>query len=127
MFQLRQVVHTIVPRATVWREWLLTLCLLGLPGWERVFAIEHSIPFVRLSIEQGLSQAAVNAIVQDRVGYLWIGTQEGLNRYDGYEFTTVSFADAEITAILRGWIQALLVDDDGALWVGTKRKRTVED
>jgi ligand-binding sensor domain-containing protein len=42
--------------------------------------------FTRLSVEQGLSQSTVQAILQDHVGFLWLGTEEGLNRYDGYTF-----------------------------------------
>ncbi|WP_456404627.1 two-component regulator propeller domain-containing protein [Thiolapillus sp.] len=90
-----------------------------------VFAVGHNIPFVRLSVEQGLSQAAVTAIAQDHTGFLWVGTQEGLNRYDGYEFTPFVPAGGEDASVLEGWIEALLVDKDGALWVGTKGKGLV--
>ena len=43
----------------------------------------ESVRFNRLSVEEGLSQATVQAIVQDSVGFVWLGTQQGLNRYDG--------------------------------------------
>ena len=49
------------------------------------FALEN-VRFNRLSIEQGLSQSAVQSITQDREGFIWLGTQQGLNRYDGYDF-----------------------------------------
>ncbi len=42
--------------------------------------------FEHLSIENGLSQSIVKAIVQDHAGFMWFGTEDGLNRYDGYEF-----------------------------------------
>jgi len=42
--------------------------------------------FEHFSIEQGLSQSNVRCILQDRQGFLWLGTQDGLNRFDGYEF-----------------------------------------
>ena len=44
--------------------------------------------FERLTIEQGLSQSTANSVVEDDLGFLWIGTQDGLNRYDGYGFKT---------------------------------------
>ena len=43
--------------------------------------------FERISLEQGLSQITVRAILQDRRGFMWFGTEDGLNRYDGYRFT----------------------------------------
>ena len=89
------------------------------------FALEQSIPFVRLSLEHGLSQAAVRSIAQDRTGFLWIGTQEGLNRYDGYDFSVFQPASGEDASLLQGWIETLLVDKAGALWVGTKHKGLV--
>lgn len=103
-------------------QYVLALCLLGLSACSTAFAIEQSIPFVRLSVEQGLSQVAVTTIVQDHAGFLWIGTQEGLNRYDGYEFIPFVPAPGEDASALQGWIETLLVADDGALWVGTKGK-----
>ena len=51
--------------------------------------------FTRLSVDDGLSQSSVQAILQDRKGLLWFGTQEGLNRYDGYRFTVHRARDQE--------------------------------
>jgi len=51
------------------------------------FGQEQDARFERLSIEDGLSQASVYAILQDRHGFIWLGTQDGLNRYDGYDIT----------------------------------------
>ena len=47
---------------------------------------EKPIKFVHLSIEDGLSENDARAILQDQLGFIWIGTQDGLNRYDGYDF-----------------------------------------
>ncbi len=124
-FQPYHGVHHKTFRAAVWLPWLMAVLLFGMSGWVRVFAVEHSIPFVRLSLEQGLSQAAVNAITQDQMGFMWIGTQEGLNRYDGYQFSPFEMAEDEDTSLLQDWIEALLVDKEGVLWVGTKRKGLV--
>ena len=109
-----------------WQQNLLLFILIGMSWCTSLLAQERNIPFVRLSIKDGLSQAAVNAIIQDQVGYLWVGTQEGLNRYNGYEFTSLDIRGAEKDNILQGWIKDLLVDREGVLWVATKQQGLVK-
>src|SRR6266545_2044497 len=69
------------------------------------------------SVDRGLPDSAVFAIVQTRDGYLWVGTTEGLARFDGLRF--VVFDKANTPAIRHNQIQALFEDDAGALWIGT--------
>jgi two-component system sensor histidine kinase ChiS len=75
--------------------------------------------FERLSIEQGLSQSAVASIVQDRDGFLWVGTEDGLNRYDGYEFKIFQHSPKDPHSISDNHIKSIFEDSKGALWVGT--------
>ena len=76
--------------------------------------------FTRLSVEDGLSQSSVQQILQDRKGLLWFGTQEGLNRFDGYRFTVHRARERD--GFLRDHDITALVDDTrGDLWVGTSR------
>lgn len=71
------------------------------------------------SIEEGLPQISALAITQDRSGYLWVGTQAGLARFDGIRFTAFN---PESTPGLRGiWIHDLLVDPGNRLWIATYR------
>lgn len=56
-------------------------------GQSHSTASEEPVNFQRVSVEQGLSQSSVFCILQDSSGFMWFGTQDGLNRYDGYEFT----------------------------------------
>ncbi len=49
------------------------------------FAVGQDIKFEHLSAEDGLSNSYVNCLLQDQVGFIWFGTDDGLNRYDGYE------------------------------------------
>jgi ligand-binding sensor domain-containing protein/signal transduction histidine kinase len=65
--------------------------------------------------EAGLPQNSVNAIVQSRDGYLWLGTQDGLARFDGIRFKPFSLKDGLPSVD----ISALLVDHEGTLWIGT--------
>jgi ligand-binding sensor domain-containing protein/signal transduction histidine kinase len=71
--------------------------------------------FRRYTATEGLSQAAVQALYQDRTGYLWIGTQAGLNRYDGVSFTVYGPPQG----LAQDWINALLEDAQGRLWIAT--------
>lgn len=77
--------------------------------------------FDHISIEQGLSQSSVRAILQDRRGFMWFGTEDGLNRYDGYTFKSYKPDLDSPNSISDRWITAIVEDSDGYLWVGTRQ------
>ncbi|HSF81807.1 MAG TPA: two-component regulator propeller domain-containing protein [Anaerolineales bacterium] len=79
----------------------------------------ENMPFERLSLEEGLSQSVVNVFLQDSQGFLWMGTQDGLNRYDGKNFVTFKYDPDNPLSLGQNFIQALVEDQDGVLWVGT--------
>jgi ligand-binding sensor domain-containing protein/signal transduction histidine kinase len=79
-----------------------------------------SIRFQRLGIEEGLSQATARALAQDREGLVWIGTQDGLNRFDGEDFTVFRRDQQDPRSLADNHVTALLVDQAGTLWVGTQ-------
>jgi len=108
------------------RRWLLGLCLGGLPlvgtPPSRSLWTSHPSPpvFEHLSVGQGLSQSTVHWIVQDHLGFLWMGTDAGLNRYDGYQFQVFHPDKARPEASLGGdRVNCLLQDRRGFLWVAT--------
>ncbi|HEX6638390.1 MAG TPA: two-component regulator propeller domain-containing protein [Steroidobacteraceae bacterium] len=72
----------------------------------------------RYSLEEGLSQQAVNAIVQDNEGFMWFGTEDGLNRFDGYEFRQLRHDRSDPSTLPNGFITALVAGEDG-VWIGT--------
>jgi len=76
--------------------------------------------FRTISIEQGLSQNSVHSIARDHFGFLWFGTESGLNKFDGYRFTVYLPVDSDPHSLSNSWINALLVDRHGNLWVGTE-------
>jgi len=76
--------------------------------------------FNKLSIEQGLSQNSVLSIARDRFGFMWFGTESGLNKFDGYNFTVYFPVENDPSSLSNSWINALLTDSDGQLWVGTE-------
>jgi len=75
--------------------------------------------FERLSPEEGLSQSTVNAVVQDGQGFLWFGTQDGLNRYDGYSIAVYKHISSDTGSISDNGIWTLCRDASGDIWIGT--------
>lgn len=83
------------------------------------FAQDSPALFDRLDHEQGLSNDAVRCILQDRSGFLWVGTENGLNRYDGTRFTVFRNQVDNPASISGNAIAALFEDRDGFVWIGT--------
>ena len=97
----------------------LVLLLLGTAA---AAALDPSTPLPQYghdvwTSDSGLPQNSITAILQTRDGYLWLGTQEGLVRFDGVRFTT--FDSRNTPAFGDDWVQCLLEARDGTLWVGT--------
>ena len=91
------------------------LCVLQLPA----FSQDFSPRFRHLTIDNGLSQNAVFAILQDQQGFMWFGTKDGLNRYDGYDFSIYKNDPADTASISNNYITALFEDSRNYLWAGT--------
>lgn len=77
------------------------------------------IQFTNVSIEEGLSNSTVYSIIQDSKGFMWFGTQNGLNKFDGYNFTIFKNIPFDSTSLTDNWVLALLEDSKGNIWVGT--------
>ena len=84
-----------------------------------LFPEENNVKFEQISVEQGLSQSSVFCILQDREGFMWFGTENGLNRYDGYDFTVYNYNPKDTTSISENRIKCIFEDHLGNLWVGT--------
>ena len=100
--------------------WLLLCvnCLL-LPA-TRVYAqVKNVVQFTHLTTANGLSQSSVVCILKDRYGFMWFGTQDGLNKYDGYKFKVYRNNPADKKSIPNNNIRCMLEDHAGNLWVGT--------
>lgn len=76
--------------------------------------------FSGYSIEDGLSQSVVNCIFQDSRGYIWIGTQNGLNKFNGYNFGVFNYNPGDVHSIANNWIYSIAEDKEANLWIGTK-------
>lgn len=79
----------------------------------------YGVNFEHITLEDGLSQSSVNIIFQDSFGFLWFGTQDGLNRYDGYNFIIYNPIHKDTTSISDNQIWAICEDSDRNLWIGT--------
>ncbi len=83
-----------------------------------ITAADGDYYFKSINVQSGLSQNTVNAIIQDRQGYMWFGTKDGLNRYDGYRFKILKHSPAG-KGLSSNFITALCEDRDGNIWIGT--------
>ena len=82
-------------------------------------AMSSRLDFARLTIEDGLAQNTVLTLLQDRQGFMWLGTTEGLHRYDGATFTLYRHDPADSTSLSDNYIEVVYEDRAGTMWVGT--------
>ena len=82
-------------------------------------AQNENLRFEHIGIEEGLSNENVTAILQDSKGYIWFGTWDGLNKYDGYTFTKYRFDPFDSNSLSQNFIYTIFEDKYGAIWVST--------
>jgi diguanylate cyclase (GGDEF)-like protein/PAS domain S-box-containing protein len=104
---------------------VLALVTLLYP-YGKILASENNInnpplKFERISIAEGLSQSYVYDIIQDNNGFIWIATQDGLNRYDGKNFVYYRHDSTDNKSIANNFIRKIFIDSTNVLWVGTNK------
>jgi len=107
-----------------WQWALRNVVLLGCVAifTSALYAQNNSIRFKRLSIADGLSQSAVSCILQDGRGFMWFGTEDGLNRYDGYKFKVYKHDPMNPASMSNNYVKAVCEDRGekrNVIWVGT--------
>lgn len=100
---------------------LLLPILLSVPPTGSVQGQAGSLRFETLSVEDGLSQSNVQSILQDSRGFMWFGTEDGLNKYDGYSFTIYKHDPDDQKTISDNSILSIFEDSHKNLWIGTAR------
>lgn len=111
-----KIVHNLTPGI----QRLLGTCLLILLLRVSAPASEQSIfRFTHWTSNDGLSQSNVTCITQDKSGFMWFGTFNGLNRFDGYHFKTFHYTQDREQSLAHNYISDLAVDQDGRIWIGT--------
>ncbi|GEM_PF-2457186 len=103
-------------------QYLSLLCLSALL-FSSAYATEstssNALKFEHLSLQEGLSHASVYALYQDNQGFIWIGTQDGLNRFDGQNFVKYRHEPQNTATLSHNSVYALSEDQQGFLWIGT--------
>ena len=97
---------------------ILLLLLIWVTSFLNVYS--QLIKFNHLTIENGLSNNDVNTVIQDKTGYIWFGTEDGLNRYDGYNFKIFRNNPSDSNSLSDNSIWCLMEDRKGNIWIGTK-------
>lgn len=111
IYLIKSALHKQLPLHVLWITFFMQF-IIGLNA--------QSLQFNSLTIENGLSQNTINALVQDDLGLIWIATQEGFNRYDGNEFKVYKQNTKEPhLGPLSNWITSLHIDNFGTIWLGT--------
>lgn len=78
-----------------------------------------NIRFGHISLEDGLAQSSVYTVLQDDTGYIWLGTEDGLQQYDGYSFRTYRHSATDSNSLSNSYITRLMQGKQGDLWIGT--------
>jgi len=83
------------------------------------YELDKTTRFEKMGVEEGLSSGYTTCIHQDKYGFIWIGTQKGLNLYDGYEVKTFNADPNNVHSISDNWIKYILEEADGTMWFYT--------
>lgn len=92
-----------------------------------LLVFSQNIQFERIPNELGLSQNLISALCQDRQGFIWVGTKDGLNRFDGYQFRVFQHDPFDSTTISDNYVKCILEDSRGWLWIGTANSLNLMD
>jgi ligand-binding sensor domain-containing protein/serine phosphatase RsbU (regulator of sigma subunit) len=85
-----------------------------------LLAQTDEVIFNRYTVNNGISQSSISCLLQDSEGYIWFGTQNGLNKFNGYSFERYCPDPEDSTSISHGWIYTIAEDADGNIWVGSR-------
>ena len=84
-----------------------------------VVSAKEQMNFKNITIEEGLPQGTVEALFQDSKGYIWIGTNDGLSRYNGYQFKVFRVEEDSENSLVNNYILDIKEDSDGNMWIAT--------
>ena len=99
---------------------VVLFCVISFLFFSSDFLPQSNIIFNHLTIEDGLSQSSVTCILQDKKGFMWFGTQDGLNRYDGYNIKVFKNDPGDSTSLTDNFIFSIYEDQSGSLYIETQ-------
>jgi len=107
--------------AVVWFivKFLVLFTGVLLSTFSNLHSQEKQIDFQHLMLEHGLSSSTIHCIFQDKKGFLWFGTNGGLNKYDGYGFKTYRYKPEDPDSLSENVVRTIIEDRAGNLWIGT--------
>jgi len=82
--------------------------------------VSQNLSFKHFTTNDGLSNNKINDIIQDRSGFIWLATDDGLNRFDGYNFKVYRHIPKDSTSLSGNSVWRLFEDEEGIIWIGTK-------
>ena len=98
------------------RKYMLLVWMLA---WQSIVVLGQHSSNKFIAIKEELSQNTVTSIIQDHNGFLWFGTRNGLNRYDGINMTTYEYNESDTTSLSNDYIRTLYEDSNKQLWIAT--------
>lgn len=96
---------------------ILSVLVFSTTLWDHT---NDGIKFEHISIEHGLSQGTISCIIQDNRGFMWFGTENGLNRYDGHEFKPYTSDSNNLDTLSHNLVISIFKEQSGILWIGTQ-------
>ena len=88
---------------------------------------QQNVKLTQYDVADGLSQSTIQVIFQDKTGFIWFGTEEGLNRFDGYDFKVYKNIPQNKNSLSSSNVRSIYEDDDGNLWIGTSQGLNLYD
>ncbi|RPH30981.1 MAG: hypothetical protein EHM93_14950 [Bacteroidales bacterium] len=96
-------------------SFLVLIMAIVITSFSQNYRINH------YTVKQGLSQSVIYSLLQDSRGFIWVGTQDGLNRFDGYSFIKYIQTPSDTNSLSDNWVYSISEDSNGNLWIGTRR------
>ncbi|WP_316816102.1 two-component regulator propeller domain-containing protein [Pedobacter nyackensis] len=107
----------------VFRKFIIFIVLVFLSSClnvsAQVTAKYEDIKFINISLKEGLTQSSVLSLIEDHKGYMWAGTRDGLNKYDGVKFVKYRYNSRDTNSLSHNVVMATFEDEFGNLWIGT--------